>query len=92
MPFDEGADLRTTNASVPVIANHSPIFAGIVVVSMAQHDRSRSDRSYPLLSHRREDRIIDSMVAEIEMKPMDGRFRSILARYVMPGIPGGQDI
>jgi len=47
MPLDQKTDLRVANASVPVIANQSPFFAGIVVVSIAQQDRSRSERSYP---------------------------------------------
>lgn len=47
IPFDEEADLRTANASVPVIADQSSVFAGIAVESIARFDRSRSERSYP---------------------------------------------
>ncbi len=46
-PLDQKTDLRAVNAPVPVIANQSPLFAGTGVVSIAQQDRSRSERSYP---------------------------------------------
>ncbi len=43
-------------------------------------------------SHGSKDLVIDPMVAEIEMKPVHGGFRTILAGNIVPGAAGCENI
>jgi len=80
MAFDKQTGFRTANPSVPIIANHSPFFPGNRHGINRAAGEDQSGEIIAMLAHCGQDRTVDPVIAEIQMKAMYGSFDPILTR------------